>query len=194
MTTLTMTPQEREQLALLYAVAFERGDVEAVAQILAYAEQDDELDNLLADLNLIQAAEHQHAQQSQAIETVRQLLREHLSSAFATETEVILPPLTVGDVAAKLKTQVAQRGATRPEVVELTRQLQNNPELLPMPVRLPEVRRLLKQLGLSASAQFEKLFQETATFLAMGRGQSLMAATRRQKSAREAQQTAEKKA
>jgi len=181
MNTSSLTAVEREKLALLYAMAFERGDLEAIEQVLGRAMYDVELDQMLAEVNATYAAEQAETLQANHTQRVRQLLREHIPSAFSDEEE--LPPLTVGDVVAKMQAEAAQRGATRKEILEITKQLQSNAMSLPSPLRLSDVKRLLKQLGVSTNTQFEKLFQDAATLLSMGRGQSLMAATRRQKSA-----------
>lgn len=175
-----MTPQEREKALYLYSVALEQGDFETIAKTLQTAEDDPVLERMLLELNDVYQSEEIQAADEEAAALVRQLLREHLPSALSAE-DVSLPALTVGDVIAKMRVEAAQRGATGQETLAVAKKLKNSPALIPLPLRLPEVRRLLKELGVSTSRQFEKLFQDTATFLSMGRGQHLMAATRRQK-------------
>ena len=175
-----MSQLEREKAVFKYSLALEQGDLDALGEVLVLAENDLVLGQLIVEVNEVYRTEFDQSSHAEAQTLVRQLLREHIPSAFSDDEE--LPPLTVGDVVAKMQAEAAQRGAARNEVLAIARQLQNNPAPLPFPLRLSDIKRLLNQLGVAANAQFEKLFQDVATFLSMGRGQSLMAATRRQKS------------
>lgn len=175
-----MTQQERERELYLYSVALEQEDFETIEKVLQVAQNDAAFERMLMEVNEVYQAEYEQTAHEEAATLVRQLLREHLLSALPVDEEE-LPPLTVGDVIAKMQVEAAQRGKARKETLAVASRLQHSPTPVPFPLRLPEVRRLFKQLGVSTSLQFEKLFQDTATFLAMGRGQSLMAATRRQK-------------
>ncbi len=179
MTSQPMNQSELERTLFRYTLALEAGDLDTLGEILALAEADPELDRLIMEVNDVYRAEEETTTNLNAEELVRRLLHQHIPSAFLEEVES--PPLTVGDVASKIQADAARRRTVRKDTLALARQLQNNSTEVPTPVRLADVQRLLKQLGIAANTQFEKLFQDAATFLLMGRGQSLMAATRRQK-------------
>lgn len=179
MTSQTMNQNKRERILYQYSLALEAGDFDTLGEILALAENDLELGRMIEEVNEVYQAEHTQTADVDARHLVQQLLQEHLPSAFAEEVESV--PLTVGDVAAKIQTDAALRGAAQKETLTVVRKLHNNPTPIPIPIRLPDIKQLFQQLGITVNARFEKLFQDTATLLLMGRGQSVMAATRRQK-------------
>jgi hypothetical protein len=171
---------EIEKSVYLYSVALERGDFETVTSILNKAETDAELEQAILESNEAYVAELEQTQEVEATALVRRLIAEHLPSAVPVEDEE-LRPITVGDVAARIQADLAQRSATKKDLLVVTRQLQSNSTPLPPKLGLPDVVRLLKQAGVAANQHFAKLFRETAIMLSMGRQQGLMAATRRQK-------------
>src|SRR6185312_12466862 len=90
------------ETALRYLDALDSGDVNVLSELWQKAESNPELEHLLNELTDGLAIEEGPAAtwESDAAQ-VRSLLREHLPSAIPAETD--LPPLTVGDVAAKLQ-------------------------------------------------------------------------------------------
>src|ERR1041384_5223814 len=162
-----MTQQEREKELYLYSVALEQGDFETIEKVLQVAESDAVFERMLMEVNEVYQAEYEQTAHEEAATLVRQLLREHLLSALPVDEEE-LPPLTVGDVIAKMQVEAAQRGKARKETLAIAGQLQHSPIPIPFPLRLPEVRRLLKQLGVSTNLPVEKLFPDKAHFFSMG--------------------------
>jgi len=181
MTTQPLTQREREKHLYEYSVALEHGDFDIVGQILELAEQDPILEHMIIELNVADESEHVSIADKQASTLVQNLLREHLSSGVAAD-EVDLPPLAVGDVVARIQSNAALRGTLAQEVATAVEQLRQDKTPLPADLGQQRVQQLLRELGLSFSRSFEKLFRNTAIFLAMGREQGVarLAATRRQ--------------
>ncbi|HEU5375307.1 MAG TPA: hypothetical protein VFV38_07700 [Ktedonobacteraceae bacterium] len=174
--------QEREKLLHHYMDAFDRGDFERMAQILSLAEQDLELGELIWEVQAAYVAELEDEQRENDVEVVRQLLQAHMPSAWgATEVEEI-PPLTVGDVIARMQADEATRSLTKGEFAHVAQQLRRSSQLLPDDLGLSGVRKLFTRLGVQASRQLQKLFSQTALFLSAGREQGIaqLAATRKQ--------------
>jgi len=174
---------EIEKSVYVYSAALERGDFETVTSILELAETDAELEQALLDVNDAQAVELEQTQTAEAAAFVRRLIVEHLPSAVPVVVEEDLRPITVGDVAARIQADQAQRSPLRKELLTAIQQLQSDSPPLPDRLGLPDVVQLLKKAGVAANQHFTKLFRETAILLSMGRQQGLMAATRRQKKA-----------
>lgn len=174
-------PADRERAALRYGLALDRGDLEAATEILGLAEQDPELVEMLLGIEEAHAAELDAGRSEELAGQVRDLLRTHLASGLRPPVASEVPPLTVSDVAARLQSAVALRGAADAELSRLLPQLHEARDPLPSELSLTSVRRLLSGLGLSVSRSFEKLFRESAIFLAMGRQRQLgaLAAARR---------------
>ena len=93
-----------------------------------------------------------------------------------------MPPLTVGDVVARMQVDEAVRGSVKQELLSVAQRLRQSNQALPEQIGLHGVRLLFAQLGVQASKQLQKLFSQTALFLTSGRQQGIaqLAATRRQ--------------
>lgn len=172
----------RERALYRYSMALERGDLAAVAAILAEAEQDPALEAQILDLNLACAEEDAAASYAQDAAQVRSIVQKHLPGAFANTEVADLPPLTVGEVAAHVKVDAARDARTAQEVQTISRRLIADATLLPEDLSKPSIRRLFAHLGVQVSDGFGRLFRDTAIHLSMGREQNnmRMAATRRQ--------------
>ena len=171
-----------EMAAYRYTRALEVGDHDTIAAILLEAEHDAELEQIILEINDALAAEMEDAVTREDVVLVRELARTYLPSGVPQEMEPSVPPLTVGDVIARIRTDATLRGEIEREVANLARQLHSNETPLPDDLSQRSVKQLLEQFGISVSARFQKLFRETAIFLSMGRNQGMarLAATRRQ--------------
>jgi hypothetical protein len=173
----------REKALHRYMDAFERGDFERMAQVLAQAEQDPELEDLIWKVHAAYVAEEELERQENDIELVQQLLRRHLPSGWETLPDIeSIPPLTVGDVVARLQADEATKGSVKQEFNIVVQRLRQSTLPLPQNLGIQSIRTLFSQLGVQASKQLQKLFSETALFLSAGREQGMahLAATRRQ--------------
>lgn len=175
-----------EKTVLRYIVALEKGDLDTVTAILQMAEQDDELEQMLLDINDIEATEIDGATHAQDAAIVRELVQTYLLSTIP-EVPPELPPLTVGSVIARIHADAAAlRVHVEPGALTATHSHQMIDTLLPVDLSLRSVRQLLEQLGVKAGRRFQDLFRETALFMRMGRNQGMarLAATRRQQQSR----------
>jgi hypothetical protein len=173
----------REKALHRYMDAFERNDFKVMSQVLAQAEQDEDLETLIWEVHAAYAAEEEYEQREHEVEQVRQLLHQHLPSGL--ETPLMLeemPPLTVSDVIARIQADEAVRGSAKQELQSIAQQLRQLNQPLPEQLGLHGVRTLFSQLGVQTSKQLQKLFSQTALFLTSGRQQGMaqLAATRRQ--------------
>lgn len=173
---------DRERLLLRYTVALERGDLDSVAAILQAAQQDAVLEQMILEINDVEAAEIEEAGYAQDAAVVRELLQTHLLSA-STPSAAAPPPLTVGNVIARIHADAAAlRVRVEGDALAATQKYQAAETPLPSDLSVRGVSRLLEEVGIKAGRRFQELFRETALFLRMGRNQGMarLAATRRQ--------------
>jgi hypothetical protein len=166
--------------ALRYLDALDAGDINALAELWERAAGDPELERQLGELTDGLAVEEglDTAWQSDAL-SVRTLLREHLPSAFPSETD--LPPLTVGDVAARLQADVALGARWSDSDRAANSRLLVDSTPVPEELGLPHFEKWQTSLGIPASSHYWRSFRQTAVLLAMGRCQQAgaLAAARR---------------
>jgi hypothetical protein len=157
----------REKLIYRYVQAVDQGDLEEIAAVLEAALDDPELDRIITEIDLAYQEEEKLMPIAQEAQLVRELLHEHLPSAFVTE-EVDDKPLTVGEVAARLK---ANRKV--PVADEKTNRLLLRSSV-PIPTWLNArvIQKLAEELGVTASKRFWQMFKDTAITLNMGRSHS----------------------
>jgi hypothetical protein len=190
----SLSPEQlaREKALYLYISAFEQGDFERMDPILQQAVLDPILDRMITEAHdyfLVEDKIEVHAEER---ERVRALIFEHLGSGIGdTNEDMAIPPLTVDDVIGKLQWDPKTNAQIKQEALKLQGQLRQRKIALPQKLSLKEVYRLFEQLGLSASTRLQKLFQEKAVLLAMGRekGMAQMAATRHQRGLYEQKKT-----
>lgn len=196
MSESNMTRLARERALYQYSMALERGDFETISQILHAAEEDGELERMIAEAHEAYELEIDTTAHWEAAAQIAALLREHLPTGLPTE-EIELPPLTVGDVVARIQADTALKGTADRETPATIGRLRIDPTPLPLELGQRRVRQIFQQIGVAVSHSFEKLFRETAIFLSMGReqGQARLAATQRQRrrSSATGQQDKEKK-
>lgn len=180
----------RERAVYRYFSALERGDFDTVTAILAQAEDDTGLAQMIDEVNDALATEYEEAAREREALPVREMLTEHLPSGFAPDDhydhDFELPPLTIATVAAHMREDAAQRGQMTAELKTLTEYLADNLRPLSDELSLGTVRKLFSELGISASPTLIKQFRTTAIYLAEGReqGQAYQAAARRQRESR----------
>jgi hypothetical protein len=166
--------------ALRYLDALDAGHAGALADLWEQASANPELERALGELTDGLAAEEglDPAWEADAAR-VRSLLREHLPSGFSIETDP--PPLTVGDVAARLQLDSALGGRLSAADRAMNEKLRLNATPLPQELGLPHFVNWQTTLGVSASTHYWRAFQQTAVLLAMGRCQQAgeLAAARR---------------
>jgi uncharacterized protein YicC (UPF0701 family) len=183
----------RERTLYRYLSALERGDFDTVTAVLSEAEHDAALEQMILETNEALSDECRAAIELSDEKLINQLVRQHMPSAVANAEEDELPaPVTVGDVMARLKSDVETTRDIRQEMDEVGRRLDRLDQALPDNLNLRSVREFLGRLGLSASQSFQKVFRETAIFLSMGREQRVLAATRRQDGKRKARKEKKK--
>jgi hypothetical protein len=138
------------------------------------------LERLLGELTDGLAAEEglDTAWQTDAV-SVRSLLRQHVPSAIPAEAD--LPPLTVGEVAARLHADAASAARWTAEDRVANVRLLANRTPVPEELGLPHFEKWQATLGINASSHYWRSFRQTAVLLAMGRCQQAgeLAAARR---------------
>jgi hypothetical protein len=150
-----------------YILALDAGDLDTVALILDEAQTDPELDRLLVEVDEALHAEANLPTRQENTQKVRQLLRQHLSSAFA---ETAIGPPTVGDVAAKLQSEHASN-----QQLLLAGDITANDQLLGNHILLtgrpnPRLaRQIAEATGVQASDHYWERFRRAAVVLMMAR-------------------------
>jgi hypothetical protein len=169
----------RDETALRYLEALDAGDARTLAGLWEQAEADPRLEQVLGEMTDALAEEEGPSSDWEAdADRVRALLRQHLPSASAPLDP---PPLTVGDVAARLQADVAL--GARLSVADRAANGRLLADTTPVPeeLGLPRFEKWQTTLGVSASAFYWRVFRQAAVLLAMGRCQRTgeLAAARR---------------
>lgn len=168
----------REKAIYRYVEALDRAELEIVAEVIALAIDDPELSQAIIEVNSAFQQEMQLTPLS-ADEIVRTLIHEHLGSGELAHTENL--PLTVGEVAAKLKSD-RRVPFTEERVNDL---LLNNQQPLPALLSFEATKQIGRDLGIEASDRFWRAFRDAAITLSMGRGrESQLLAARIQREGR----------
>lgn len=169
----------REKAIYRYVEAFDRAELEIVAEVIALAIDDPELSQAIIEVNSAFQQEMQLTPLSADAEIVRTLIHEHLGSGELAHTENL--PLTVGEVAAKLKSD-RRVPFTEERVNDL---LLNNQQPLPALLSFEATKQIGRDLGIEASDRFWRAFRDAAITLSMGRGrESQLLAARIQREGR----------
>ena len=169
----------REKAIYRYVEALDRAELEIVAEVIALAIDDPELSQAIIEVNSAFQQEMQLTPLSADAEIVRTLIHEHLGSGELVHTENL--PLTVGEVAAKLKSD-RRVPFTEERVNDL---LLNNQQPLPALLSFEATKQIGRDLGIEASDRFWRAFRDAAITLSMGRGrESQLLAARIQREGR----------
>lgn len=174
---------ERDEAIAQYILAFDHGDLDALAQILDRAIDDPELDRQIAGINAVLHAEAGLPRPEEQAQVVRRLLLRH----FPDETaEPVVRPLTVGEVALRLQADYATSGAISEHDRKVNQQLVSSSVSVPLPAHGANIARLAAQLQLSASEAYWEAFRRTAALLSVARERTEieLAAARRQQRTR----------
>lgn len=171
---------EREKAIAQYILAFDRGDLDALAQILDRAAEDPELDRQIASINGVLHAEAGLPKPEDQAQVVRGLLLRYFPDESAAP---VVKPLTVSEVAFRLQADYTSSRAISEHDREVNRQLLASSISVSLPVNVMSVARLAAQLQLSASEAYWDAFRRTAVLLSMARqrGEIELAAARRQR-------------
>jgi hypothetical protein len=157
---------ELDRVALRYLDALDAGDLETAALLWEAAADDPDLERLLGEVTDGVAEEEGVSGLAEAAEQVRALLRATMPSAYPAEAP---PPLSVGDVAARLQADAAA-GARLDAADRVTNsRLLGDQRQLPDHLGLPHFEEWRKSLGVSASPYYWRAFRDAAVSLAMGR-------------------------
>ena len=169
----------REKAIYRYVEALDRAELEIVAEVIGLAIDDPELSQAIIEVNSAFQQEMQLTPLSADAEIVRTLIHEHLRSGELTHNENL--PLTVGEVAAKLKSD-RRVPFTEERVNDL---LLNNQQPLPALLSFEATKQIGRDLGIEASDRFWRAFRDAAITLSMGRGrESQLLAARIQREGR----------
>jgi hypothetical protein len=169
----------REKAIYRYVEAFDRAELEIVAEVIDLAIDDPELSQAIIEVNSAFQHEMQLTPLSADAEIVRTLIHEHLRSGELAHNENL--PLTVGEVAAKLKSD-RRVPFTEERVNDL---LLNNQQPLPALLSFEATKQIGRDLGIKASDRFWRAFRDAAITLSMGRGrESQLLAARIQREGR----------
>src|SRR5260370_16394310 len=155
----------REKTLHRYMDAFERNDFEVMSQVLAQAEQDEDLETLIWEVHAAYAAEEEYEQREHEVEQVRQLLRQHLPSGLETPlTLEEMPPLTVSDVIARMQADEAVRGSVKQELLSVAQRLRQSNQALPEQLGLHAARTLFPFLAVHPTNPLHNLSIHTSLY------------------------------
>lgn len=170
----------REKAIYRYVEALDKAELETIAAVLNLAVDDPELSQAISEVNFAIQEEMQLTPLAADAEIVRMLIHKHLHSARAA-SEVKDLPLTIGEVAAKLKSE--RRVPFTDE--RANNLLLNSQQPLPALLSLEATRLLGRELGIKASDRYWRAFRDAAITLSMGRGrESHLLAAREQRERR----------
>jgi DNA-binding phage protein len=161
------------RLLVDYLDALDRGDLDRIEAIFLAAMDDPDLDRLIAEANRDIHDAAGLAPLANDAGLVRRLLRKTIPSAFLVENEP--PPVTVGEVAAKLRLDTRLDRTDR----ALVRRLAADDRSVPPSLTRAALDQLHAAIG-EGSAEFWRRFRDAALMAWLGRGhqRTQLAATR----------------
>lgn len=169
----------REKLIYRYVQALDQGDLDQVADILEQSMNDPELDRAITEINLAIEVEEGLSSLAVDAEKVGNIARKHLHAPAEADT-IEDKPLTVGEVAARLKSD-----RRVPFVdIEANERLLTISHPLPAWLSIQAVKQLAGELGVTASDRFWLAFHDTAVMLSMGRSHQTQLLAARPESSR----------
>ncbi len=170
-----------ERLLDRYVLALDDGDPEEVMAALdeAYeaAPNDPEIERLIMEINRTYRADAGLTPLDADASLVRELLRQHVPSAFNTNDH-LKRPITVGEVASWLQAQ----GRVRADDQEVNRSLLTSSTALPPSLTVPAVKNLATELRVGGSQFYWRAFRDAAITIGISRShdQAQLAARERQ--------------
>jgi len=182
-----MSERHPDALAFEYLAALDGGDLDTLERLWVEALDSPELARDLEELTEAAADELDAALGCPRVDSQRvlELARLHLPGAFPEEPEEPLP-VTVADVAARLKAENAVPKGDAP----INERLLSDATELPDQLGAPQLQRWTESLNLGASPSYWKAFRRIAVMLRMSRCQvgNQLAAARRAKAKKEERQ------
>lgn len=160
--------KRHDELIALYVTALDANDLTNAFAVLEAAAEDAELDCLISEINRDYEREMQLLPFVEDVQTVCELIKEHLPSAFEAN-DFAAKTVTLGDVAR----QMEAKGKVASQDALANRELLDAKTPLPKQLNLPEIRRVLGEFKVKASEKFFRLFHETAILLEMRQGHQL---------------------
>lgn len=170
---------EREKAIYLYVQALDNGDMDGIAEVLELALHDPELAEIIEEIDLAYQEEEGITPIATDAEIVRNLIQQHLHSAFedgeqakvnsqsVTEFfEENTKPITVGEVARRLQ----ETKSFQIKEYELLESLSDSSIPIPSPPSLKAIEKLFADnLQQKVSRRFCDRFRQTTIKLGMGR-------------------------
>ena len=168
----------RDKVIYRYVQALDEGDLDAVAAILDSALQDAELDAAITEIHLAVQEEEQLTPVTGDAETVRGLLRKHFAHTIEAAPEHDTP-LTVGEVAARLKSDRRVPFVDQ----QVNERLLGISHVLPTLLSIQAVNQMAVELGVTASPRYWRAFRDAGIMLNMARSnrQAQLAAAREER-------------
>ena len=171
---------EREQAIYRYVLALDNGDMDGVAEVLKLSLCDRELAEIIEEIDLTYQEEEEVTPIATDAEIVRDLIQQHLHSAFEAKeqeknrsqpvtefsVEENTKAITVGEVARRLQ----ETKSFQIKEYELLESLLDSSIPIPSPPSLKAIKQLfIEDLQQKVSPRFGDSFRQAAIKLGMGR-------------------------
>lgn len=159
--------KNRELLVFQYIESLEANDWQQIEAILLHASTDHELARIILEVEATIAEEENLLLETDTLAKVKNLINQHLVSTFESEQQNLansLQPLTVGEVAAKLKA----KNKLSPNILQLNELLIKSKIIVPEP-SWQNIKNLAGQLDIVISDVYWKQFRDEAISLGIAR-------------------------
>ncbi len=187
---------QRERALFRYMLALEQGDDATIIAILRQAETDAILEEMIFSWH----AEGDEGDDALAFAhdagEVQHLAEKHLVTG-ASEEISDPPPLTVGDVIARLLEDLQSNQSSLRYAANIAQEgalLSANTTLLPEKLSVGALQQLFADQNIPVSSQFLKRFRDIAIYMAMGRERAINVAAARRQGTRKPKEPREPKA
>ena len=168
----------RDEAAMKYVRAIDRDDLDTLAKLWEQAETDPELERTFLELNqgLIEEAGVKPEWSGYRNDALGAIER-HLPQSL--DREPPLPPLAVGDIAARIAGDPALLARLTPSDREANEQLRAARTLVPQPITNRSLASLAAGLSVQATTRYWREFQQVAVMLSVSRGHAVARAAAR---------------
>lgn len=169
---------KREKAIYSYVRALDNGDMDGVSEVLELALHDPELAQIIEDIDLAYQEEEGITPIATDAEIVKDLIQQHLYSAFEEQEKVFsqsvkkfsveenTKPITIGEVARRLQ----ETKSFQIKEYELLESLSDSSIPIPSPPSLKAIEKLFgDNLQQKVSRRFCDRFRQTTIKLGMGR-------------------------
>lgn len=168
------TSMRHEQASIRYVDAYDRDDLDTIAQLWKEAETDPKLEQLLIELNEGLLHENNLPMADPAREKVLGMLRQTVPSAFAVGQLEI----TISDVASAISSDRVTLSKLSPADREVNIKLLAVRDALPAKLDGAAMLELSRNMSVAASPAYWRAFQQAGVLLNMSRGGAGRAAAR----------------